>query len=36
MTSVLDRFLRYVRYDTQADERSDSYRLRGGSSKRES
>lgn len=25
MTSVLDRFLRYVRYDTQSDERSTSY-----------
>jgi tripeptide aminopeptidase len=25
MTTVLDRFLRYVRYDTQSDERSTSY-----------
>lgn len=25
MTSVLDRFLRYVRYDTQSDERSATY-----------
>jgi len=25
MTSVLDRFLRYVRYDTQSDEQSDTY-----------
>jgi len=25
MTSVLDRFLRYVQFDTQADESSDSY-----------
>ena len=25
MTSVLDRFLRYVRYDTQSDERSTTY-----------
>src|SRR5260221_4875487 len=25
MTAVLDRFLRYVRYDTQSDERSTSY-----------
>jgi len=25
MTSVLDRFLRYVRYDTQSDERATSY-----------
>jgi tripeptide aminopeptidase len=25
MTSVLERFLRYVRYDTQADERSTTY-----------
>ena len=25
MTTVLDRFLRYVRYDTQSDERSQTY-----------
>ena len=25
MTTVLDRFLRYVQYDTQSDERSKSY-----------
>ena len=25
MTSVLDRFLRYVTYDTQSDETSDTY-----------
>src|SRR5205814_5803820 len=25
MTTVLDRFLRYVRYDTQSDERSTTY-----------
>jgi tripeptide aminopeptidase len=25
MESVLDRFLRYVRYDTQSDERSTAY-----------
>ena len=25
MTSVLDRFLRYVQYDTQSDERSTTY-----------
>ena len=25
MSAVLDRFLRYVRYDTQSDERSATY-----------
>ena len=25
MSDVLDRFLRYVRYDTQSDERSTSF-----------